>query len=147
MAQLAVPRFLVQNDTTFVIGKVLNYSPDSVEVTTSFEVNGTVQSSNTGYCVHSVIDTLPVTATDSVSVKYLVEKADGYFDGEVRDIPVFPLGLEETKGNFYVLDRDTTFRLSFDTTLGEVNVYARATILEVIEDEINHVIAFKYYCN
>lgn len=147
MAQLAVPRFLVQYDTTFAIGKVLNYLPDSIEVSTRFEVNEEAQSSNTRYCINSIIDTILVTASDSISVKYYLEKTDGYFDGELRNVPVFPSGLEKTKGNFYVLDRDTTFKLSFDIALGEANLYARADILEVIEDEISHLINYKYSCN
>ena len=147
MAQLAVPRFLVESDTAFAIGKVLNYSPDSVNVTTGFEINHIKKSGNTRYCVNSLIDTLSIIATDSLSVKYSLERADGYFDGELREIPVFPLGLEETKGNFYALDYDTTFKLSSDTALGKVSLYARADILDVIGDEISKVIHYQYSCN
>jgi len=147
MAQLAVPRFLVESDSAFAIGKVLNYSPDSVKVTTDFEINHIKQTGKSRYCVNSIIDTLSIIATDSISVKYSLERADGYFDGELREIPVFPLGLEETKGNFYVLDHDTTFRLSSDTALGNVNLYARADILDVIGDEISNVIHYEYWCN
>ncbi len=147
MAQLAIPRFLVESDTAFAIGKVLNYSPDSVEVTTKFEVNHEVQSTNTSYCVNSIIDTLSIIASDSISITYSLERADGYFDGELREIPVFPLGLEETKGNFNVLEHDTTFKLLLDTNLGKVRLYARADVLDVIDDEISSVINYLYYCN
>ena len=148
MAQVAVPRFLIELDTTYAIGKVLNYGQDSVKVNTKFELDDETLYKNTEYCTHSIIDTLTVTAqTDSLSVKYVVENEEGYFDGERRDIPVFPLGLEETKGQFYVLDNDTTLNLTFDAQLGTVNLYARADILEVIEDEIGHLIRYKYLCN
>jgi alpha-2-macroglobulin len=148
MAKLAVPRFLVQTDTTYAIGKVLNYSTDSIKVTTKFEINNKKQYANTRYCTHSVIDTLAIIAeADSLSIKYFLEKEDGYFDGELREIPVFPIGLEETTGNFWVLDADTTLKLTFDSTLGVVNLYARADILDVIEDEISHLIKYKYSCN
>lgn len=148
MAQLAVPRFLVQSDTTFVVGKTLNYLPDSVRVTTRFEINGQLKLDQTKYCTNSILDTIPVTASsDSVSVKYSLKKVDGYFDGELRHIPVYPLGLEETRGDFHVLDKDTTIELSFDPNLGEAQIYARADILDLIQDEINHVIKYKYLCN
>ncbi|WP_423126629.1 carboxypeptidase-like regulatory domain-containing protein [Gaoshiqia sp. Z1-71] len=149
MAQLAVPRFLVQSDTTFVIGKALNYMPDSVQITTRFEVNGQPGSSQTKYCAHFMLDTIPVIASlDSVSVKYFLEKEDGYFDGELRDIPVFPLGLDEAKGEFHLLDRDTTIQLSFDPAIaGEATLYARADVLDLIRAEIRHVLKYRYQCN
>ena len=148
MAQLAVPRFLVQSDTSYAIGKVLNYTPDSLMVETKFEVDGKELLNTSRFCNNSLIDTLPFFAsTDSVELKYFLETNDNYFDGEQRNIPVFPKGLEATKGNFYVLDKDTTIQLQFDSTLGKVNLYARADILDIIEDEISHLIKYKYSCN
>lgn len=148
MAQLAVPRFLVQSDTSYAIGKVLNYTPDSVMVETKFEVDGKELLITSRFCNNSLIDTLPFFAlTDSMELKYFLETKDGYYDGEQRNIPVFPKGLEATKGNFYVLDKDTTIQLQFDSTLGLVSLYARADILGVIEDEISHLIKYKYSCN
>ncbi len=148
MAQIAVPRFLIESDTTYVIGKVLNYSPDSVKVNTRFELDGETRYKNTEYCTHSIIDSLAVVAqSDSLSVKYMMENENGYFDGERRDIPVFPLGLEETDGQFYVLENDTTINLTFNPQLGTVTLYARADVLEVIEDEIKHLIHYRYLCN
>ncbi len=148
MAQLAVPRFLVQSDTSYAIGKVLNYTPDSVKVETKFEVDGKEMLNTSRFCNNSLIDTLSFFAsTDSVELKYFLETNDNYFDGEQRNIPVFSKGLETTKGNFYVLDKDTTIQLRFDSTLGTVNLYAWADILDVIEDEISHLIKYKYSCN
>ncbi|MEL7588277.1 MAG: carboxypeptidase-like regulatory domain-containing protein [Prolixibacteraceae bacterium] len=148
MAQLAVPRFLVQSDTTFIIGKALNYMPDSVLITTRFELNGQSCFNPTRFCANALLDTVPVIAsTDSVSVKYLLEKEDGYFDGELRTIPVYPQGLEEAKGDFYVLDHDTTVQLSFDPKMGEATLYARADVLDLIRDEIGHVLNYRYLCN
>ena len=148
MAQLAVPRFLVQSDTSFAIGKALNYTPDSVEVETNFEISGKEMLKNSRFCNNSLIDTLSIfAANDSLAVKYYLETKDGYFDGEQRDIPVFSKGLEATKGDFYVFDKDTSVQMQFDSTLGTVSLYARADILDVIEDEISHLIEYKYTCN
>jgi TonB-dependent SusC/RagA subfamily outer membrane receptor len=148
MAQLAVPRFLVQSDTANAIGKVLNYTPDSVEVETKFEVGNKEILNTSKFCTNSLIETLSFFAvSDSIKLKYYLETKDGYFDGEKRDIPVFPKGLEATKGDFYVLDKDTSIQMQFDSTLGTVSLYARADILDVIEDEISHLIKYKYSCN
>lgn len=148
MAQLAVPRFLVQTDTTYVIGKVRNYSPDSVDVTTNFEINNKSVFSRKQICTNSILDTLVVIApNDSISLKYFIKKSDGYFDGEQKKIPVYPIGLEETKGNFVVMQKDTTFEMSFDAALGKVNLYASQGFIDVVDDEINHLINYKYLCN
>ena len=103
--------------------------------------------SRLGFCKNSIIDTLTIVASDSVTVKYFMENSNGYIDGEKRTIDVFPTGIEEIKGSFYVLDSDTTFKLSFDTTLGEVSLYARTDILDIIEDEISHLLRYRYSCN
>jgi alpha-2-macroglobulin len=148
MAQLAVPRFLIQGDTSEIIGKTLNYSPDSVYVTTRFEVDSVEVFSKDRYCVNSILDTLAVAAgNDSLDIKYYLLKEDGFFDGEKKNIPVFARGLEETKGNFLVLDDDTTFTLQSDSTLGKVKIYARADILDIFGEEISRLITYKYWCN
>ncbi len=148
MAQLAVPRFMVHNDTALVIGKVLNYLSDTVEINTTFSINDVPQVATTRKCSHALIDTLPVIAAgDSVTLTYTLDNANGYFDGEQRAVKVFPLGLEETKGSFFMMNNDTVISLSFDTTLGEVFLFANADILSVLEDEIDHVLDYKYQCN
>ncbi|MEN8158292.1 MAG: alpha-2-macroglobulin family protein, partial [Bacteroidota bacterium] len=161
MAQLAVPRFLMEGDTTYAIGKVLNYTTDSVSVHTKFELNGQLIADTAQTCIRSLLDTLELTttSTDSLTVKYYLEKADGYFDGEQREIPVFPVGLEETAGQFHVLQGDTSIMLNLSGIAGagnrgkikdenmEVTLYARADVLEVMGVEISRLINYKYSCN
>jgi len=147
MAQLAIPRFLVENDTTYSIGKTLNYTASEQEVTITYEVNDVVQFSKKERFENAIIDTLLITARDSISVKYIIEKSDGYFDGELREIPVYPKGLFQTFGHFNVLENDKKIDLAFNLDYGTVNLYARADVLEVLDEEINHVIRYKYLCN
>lgn len=147
MAQLAIPRFLVSGDTAVVIGKSLNYMPDTSYIITSFEINGKALTSTNHKCIHSIIDSTIIIPTDSLSISYTLSKSDGYNDGEVRNIPVYPVGLEESKGNFFNLNKDTTFSISFNPDLGKVHFYARADYLEVVEDEINYLLYYRYGCN
>ena len=148
MAQLAVPRFLVQGDTTYAIGKTLNYTSDSVEIITRFEVNDQSLSTESQFVLNASIDTLLLVGRpDTLSIKYFLEKPDGYFDGEQRQIPVFPAGLEKTEGKFYVLDKDTTVKLEFDPALGQVSLTATTNVLHVMENEIHYLIEYKYGCN
>jgi uncharacterized protein YfaS (alpha-2-macroglobulin family) len=95
-----------------------------------------------------IIDTLQIISpADSFSVRYTMQKTDGYFDGEEREIPVFPLGLEEVKGEFFILDKDTTFTKNIDTSLGTVHLSANANAMDEIDTEINRVINYRYLCN
>ncbi|MCG8701258.1 MAG: carboxypeptidase-like regulatory domain-containing protein, partial [Bacteroidales bacterium] len=149
MAQLAIPRFLVRGDTANTIGKSLNYTSDTIAITTRFEVNDSLANEKEYSCSNAVIDTLTLTALtdDTLSVIYLLSKKDGYFDGEKREIPVYNQGLEETVSKFIVLDTDSSLTLTFDTTLGDVSLYATANSLDILENEANAVINYAYNCN
>ena len=147
MSQLTLPRFLIEQDTVYAIGKTLNYTNTEQEATITFEVNDSVRFRKKERFENAVIDTLMLTSVDSLSVKYTLEKSDGYFDGELREIPVYRQGLYKTEGSFVVLDHPQKVNLDFNPDFGNVNLYARADILEVLEDEINHVIKYKYLCN
>jgi TonB-dependent SusC/RagA subfamily outer membrane receptor len=103
MAQLSVPRFLLQGDRAGIIGKVKNYTSDSVFVNTKLTVKDSAIFRNKQLCKDILIDTVFVEAktTDSLNISYLTEKGDGYFDGEKRSIPVFKQGLERNKGTVF----------------------------------------------
>ena len=148
MAQLAVPNFLVKNDKINVIGKSLNYLPDSLNITNNFEVNGKNIFTKTRKITNSIIDSLLVEAKqDSVSLLYTLKKEDGYFDGEQYNIPVFPIGLEETKGDFYTLDKDTIISPEFDKNIRDVKLYADVDELEFLKSDLAKLINYKYWCN
>lgn len=147
MAQIALPRFLVAEDTTYAIGKTLNYTGAEQEATITYSVNDKVRFSKTERFENAVIDTLMITAKDSISVKYTLEKPDGYFDGELREIPVYPQGIFQTEGQFYVLENNEKIDLSFNPDYGSATLYARADILEVLDEEMEHVIRYRYLCN
>jgi TonB-dependent SusC/RagA subfamily outer membrane receptor len=146
---LALPRFLVQGDSAAVIGKVLNYTTDTIPVRTAFAVNDQVRYQRSARVTHSLIDTLVLTAPspDSLRVKYYVQKEDGYLDGELRPVPVFAPGVRETAGRFLNLGTDTTLTLRFDPKLGEVHLSAQADVLQILLDEIDHVRRYEYLCN
>lgn len=148
-AQLFTPRFLVEGDSSSLIGKVLNYTTDTVTISTSVEVNGILTGKKERTCINSVIDTIPVKALspDTISATYSFHKPDGYLDGEKRKIPVFKKGLEIATGNFFVLNNDTSVLITPDKSPGESVLYAQADRLDIIRDEINRLYAYYYDCN
>ena len=148
MAQLSTPRFLVESDSSWAIGKSLNYSPDTLKIKRKYLLNDTLQFTRNGILEDAIIDSLHVVAiNDTVTLQYHLETEAGYFDGEKRKIPVYPIGLEATEGSFLTLNGDTTVQIDFNKELGDVSLYVRADILEVLLDEIDHVIHYKYLCN
>ncbi|NJK97376.1 MAG: hypothetical protein HC905_22910 [Bacteroidales bacterium] len=96
MAELHVPQFLTCGDSAFFLGKVLNYTNDSLiagsvqwkGAETDFEKNIRFNSFHT--------DKLPVhvTTTDSLTTQYVFTRDDGYTDGERRTLPVNKQGVE-----------------------------------------------------
>lgn len=149
MAQLNLPRFMTTGDTCYAIGKSLNYTADTLIISTHFEVDGREVFAKNQAIGNAVIDTLTLIAgaTDSLRAKYFLEKPDGYFDGEMRDIPVYPVGIESTAGQFFALDQDTTIHLSFTDSLGEVTLYAEANVLNVMRGELRKLMHYQYDCN
>lgn len=146
---IALPTFTIAGDVINVIGKTLNYLPDSIQVKRTFSVNG--QTTKEGFIGlrNSWIDTFIVSSLnqDSIKMRYTVEKAGGYWDGEERSIPLFQPGVMETSGMFAALRNDTSFTLAAfpDTTI--VKIYAEASLLPVLYDEAESVREYEYLCN
>jgi TonB-dependent SusC/RagA subfamily outer membrane receptor len=152
LAELAGPRFLVAGDRAQVLGKVLNYRPDTAQVTTTFKVGGQVVRSLGHRVSSSAIDTLtvaaPATGADSVQVTYGLQAAGGYADGEQRSIVVVPAGTRERLGTYAVVTAaDTTLTLPLDPKLGEATVHIESDALPTLLAEIEHVQAYAYLCH
>lgn len=148
-ANLSLPAFLVTGDEARVIGKVLNYTPDTVSVVRTFSVNDTTVTDSRISLLNARIDTFTVhpETTDSLHFLYSLKDDKGYTDGEERLVPVFPAGVKETHGFFLPMEGDTSVRLKFDPALGPVHVYASASLLPVLLDEIEALRSYEYLCN
>jgi TonB-dependent SusC/RagA subfamily outer membrane receptor len=146
---LALPRFMVQGDESFIIGKTMNYRTDTLSVQTSFYVDDSLAYTKRTSVSRYHLDTLRLkgSSTDSLLVRYMVDKMDGYQDGEERSLPVIPRGVSESKGLFVRLDKDTTIQLSFDPALGNVTINTQQDLLNVFLNEIEHLKAYPYHCN
>ena len=152
LAELAGPRFLVAGDQTQVIGKVLNYQPDTAQVTTTFKLGTQVLHTQARRVSTSVLDTLlvtaPATGVDSVQVTFSLAQPSGYADGEQRTLPVLPAGTRERLGTFAVVTAaDTTVQLALDPRLGEATVHLESDALPTLLAEIRHVQDYPYLCN
>lgn len=151
MATLAVPRFLVEGDRAQVVGKALNYLPDSTRIQTRFEVGGEQVRAGQVMLQRAHTDTLTITAPalapDSVEVLFALRQEGGMADGERRHIRVFRKGVEETTGHFLALHTDTTLTLDFDPAKGPVRLHAKDNLLEVMLEEIDRLHKYEYWCS
>ncbi|MEQ8239135.1 MAG: carboxypeptidase-like regulatory domain-containing protein [Cyclobacteriaceae bacterium] len=148
-AQINAPRFVVENDSALAIGKSLNYAYDTVEVKTTFELNGQFIKEQDVRFSNVHLDTLLLQTheTDSIQLKYYLTKPDGYFDGEQRMIPVYPQGVSKSVGEFATMRGDTSITWNFPDSLGKVHLYANARNLDLLREKIEYLIDYPYDCN
>lgn len=146
---ISLPQFAITGDTMQVIGKTLNYLSDSIQVKRTFSINDNPVKQNTLSLRNTSIDTFTVVAanSDSLKLRYTIEKANGYFDGEERTIPVFRQGVLATTGIFAALDRDTTFTLQLPRDSSAIKIYAASSPLPALYDEAEKIRNYEYLCN
>jgi TonB-dependent SusC/RagA subfamily outer membrane receptor len=150
LATLSGPRFLLAGDRVQLLGKALNYQPDTAQLTTTFRVGGQVVRRQARRVGTALIDTLTVTApaADSLQVAFGLEQASGYADGEQRSLPVLPVGTRERVGTYAVLTAaDTTLQLPLDPRLGKVQLRVEGDALPTLLAEIHHLQEYAYLCN
>jgi TonB-dependent SusC/RagA subfamily outer membrane receptor len=148
-ANLTAPQFAVLGDSLNIIGKLLNYSPMEEQMQRSMKVNGVQRLIGTVAVKNSWIDTLTVKVQnkDNLALEYTLNQANGYFDGEIRKIPVIEKGVKETKGYFDALLADTSLTYHFDQGLGKVQLRAETSLFPVLMDEIEQLRNYEYLCN
>lgn len=149
MGQLAIPRFLVEGDKVNIIGKSINFTNDSFQVNTQFKLNDEIIQSKDALLTNAIIEKTKITAPepmDSLKLTYLMQ-TDKFGDGEERSIPVFRIGIEESKGYFFVLDKDTTITMKFDELDTDVQLTAQSNILKLLLKDIEGLKNYPYGCN
>lgn len=151
MATLSGPRFLIEGDKAQVIGKAVNYLPDSVSVQTTFTYKGEKLREQQLKLDRVYADTFmieaPAIAPDSVELMFMLQQGNGLSDGERRNIGVLKRGIVERQGQFLTLSSDTSVTISFDPAKGPVRFYAQGNLLQVMLNEIDFLHRYEYWCN
>lgn len=149
LAQLSVPRFLVAGDTSQVIGKTLNYGQDTLQVENQFLLNEVSQNTQARALINVLIDTLQINTPDidTLDATYLVERSDGYLDGEKRRIPIIKRGLTAPEGTFMKIKSDTTIVLK--DFQPETPILMRVDIgrQNTLQNSIDYLKEYSYECN
>ncbi|QLH32965.1 MAG: hypothetical protein HWD62_11545 [Cyclobacteriaceae bacterium] len=92
LAQVATPHFLVEGDSANAIGKITNYTTDTLSIIRTIEVEDNLTNIDL-QITNSHIDSLILFASslDSIHLKYAIKQKE-YKDGEIQTIPVFKRG-------------------------------------------------------
>lgn len=149
-ASLYLPHFLLDGDSAVLIGKSVNYISDTIAATTSFYQNSILNKEKKIKLGQYQNDTLPVTALghDSLTLKYVLTKEDGFFDGEEHSIPLKRVGAKTVEGSFLALDmKDTSFSVVPAAGADTLHFSATASIEDIVLDEIEMVRDYGYLCN
>lgn len=150
MAQLNIPRFLVEGDSVNGIGKMRNYIKDTVDVESSFLVNKQLQFKNLQKLADFTSENLLLapTSTDTLEVTYqLLQTQTNYADGEQLSIPVFKKGMQKTEGEFFILPKDEVLELTFTNVSEEVKLQLNKSLHHLLEEELDLVIRYQHDCN
>ncbi|HMQ87686.1 MAG TPA: carboxypeptidase-like regulatory domain-containing protein [Flavilitoribacter sp.] len=148
-AQLSLPRFLVEGDRSTAIGRSLNFTGDTLQVRTFFKNKDREWDLGRHALESFQVDSLGIEATsgqDSLKLTYGLETGN-YLDGEERNLPVFPVGVEETEGAFYLLEKDTSLQFLPKGNLGTVHIYAENSVLELLLKDLDYLRKYPYGCN
>nr|WP_121271329.1 carboxypeptidase-like regulatory domain-containing protein [Pedobacter schmidteae] len=158
-ANFVSPSFALVGDSIRVIGKLMNYNNMEETVSRKFSYNGSELLNGRVSFKNAKIDTMaivarglklsqtPANVTDSLSFEYTMKQDNGYFDGEVRKIPLLQAGVIETKGFFNAFTRDTTINYNFDPALGKVTLRAEASLFPTLLEEMEKLRNYEYLCN
>ncbi len=150
VAQLNLPTFLIEADTSIIIGKSLNHTADTYQSTGNFFINNvalpTIQ--NTLKSNDATINEQPITIynTDTATIAFKLQTNSGFKDGEERKIPVFKIGTNETIGNFWVLQNDTTVQFKAIQGSKEIKLYAQDNTLDVLLLALEELKNYPFAC-
>ncbi len=149
VAQLAIPRFMVEGDKAKVIGKAINFTDDSFKIHTSFKVNNEIVAKKSATIQDAIIEKYEVKAAsekDTISLSYQLNNG-AYGDGEQRKIPIFSQGILENKGSFYLLDTDTTLVLDFPDKNLPITVRIEGDLQNLLMQNVDYLIQYPHGCN
>lgn len=152
VATLAVPRFAVEGDSVVAIGQCIDYSGNSVgEIRPNFTYNDTA-------CNLQIVSLADNSLTavsgyriphglDSLSVTYSIDKNNVFIDGEQRDLPIYPQGVELVEGVFHLLSADTSVVISPIDGLEPMSLTIMGDMMALLIDDVKSLQIPKYQTN
>lgn len=151
-ASIAVPRFAVEGDEINAIGKALNYTGKEVSASYNFGTHSfryradTVFTSAFTRKIPLKIPAWHADSTNKLLADFRLQLSNGYKDGEQREIPIFPKGMEKATGFFQVLERDTLMTIQVPEN-GELVLHAENSSVDFLLQSLQKLETYPYACN
>lgn len=152
VAELALPRFAIEGDQIMAIGKAMNYTGTNTPVSLSF-ISGNEKIVKDTLLRDIITQKLPLTIPkwqrdekNILKPLFSLQLPNGYQDGEQRDLPIFPAGIEGVKGFFTVLENDTSFEIQALLD-GEVTLHAENSSIDFLLQTLEDLKKYPYECN
>jgi len=148
MTELHTPQFLTRGDSSFFIGKILNYTDERNIAGQAKWVGAQTNFEREVHFTDFHIDKLPVsaTSTDSLTLRYMFTRDDGYLDGEQRKVPVVEQGLVRADGTLSVLKNKEEVQVMAGAS-ENITVEILANQLDLYAGEARSLLSYKYDCN
>lgn len=151
-ASIAVPRFAIEGDEIDAIGKALNYTGKeiSAQYSSGFAAqrqNGTIDFTSVfTRKIPLIIPSWHADSSNKVWADFKLTLSNGYKDGEQREIPIFPKGMEKATGSFRVLERDTFMEIAIPEN-GELVIHAENSSVDFLLQSLQKLESYPYACN
>lgn len=149
LAELHMPSFLLEGDSTDLVGTALNYTRNSYAIITRFNAQKGTTDTILGSS-SSIVQYSPLVAPsnqDSVAAFFELETSNHYKDGETRKIPILKMGSQEARGQFFYVGADTTVFFQPKPDLGPVSIHAFNSTLDFVWVELKYLKEYPYFCN
>ena len=147
-AALITPRFLIAGDSVAIVGKINNHHTQKIDFRSTFTIDSKIGKSTDSSLIHGYSETFALKApylSDSLHCSYVMHSKTGEKDGEKRSIPIYPSGTIETRGQFHLLSKDTTLKITnLDTSL--LALVATNNPLPILNKQIEDLEAYPYLC-
>jgi len=146
---LSAPHYAVEGDSLNLIGRIMNHTGTPVSLTERFISNADTLVNRKRDLVDAVVDTLPVLArgSDSLRLEYSFTTETGLKDGEFRPIPVLRAGVETDSGFVAFIEKDSSLSVDLSCWPGEVTLNAVAGLEDIRKTASHRLIGYVYGCN
>lgn len=147
---LSVPQFLLANDSVQLIGKAMNYSNNSQTLHSLFkwkeQTKAISQIVGSNAAITQLFNIKATQSPDTIKASFRVQDDKDHADGEERSIPVLPIGTQETTGNFWLLDGDTTIQFIPKYAELPITLYAKNKLIDLLEEELESLRLYPQTC-
>ncbi|MFT5306861.1 MAG: hypothetical protein ACI89M_002390, partial [Chitinophagales bacterium] len=136
-------------DTALIVGKVLNYTDDTIRMNTYFDINGTKENSKSINVFNYNVEKYNLTqdSAGTAKITFGLDKGDGYIDGEQRDLNIRINGVERSTASLLSLNNDTTITFLPDSKLAGRTIFITNDPFDLIKRELKNLKEYEYDCN